>query len=121
MKRSRIKPRAPRALDADTTGVTTEARAARRAERDEAIRDACEAAKARDRYRCQAERRGIIREVRCWGPLDPQHIIPRSTRPDLADDVTNIVALCRGHHEWVGANPEEARELGLHGYAGDRP
>lgn len=116
-----MRPRARRSPDADPTGVTTDARAARRADRDESIREACDAAKARDRYRCQAEKRGIVREVRCWGPLDPQHIIPRGVRPDLADDVDNIVALCRGHHDWVGANLTEARALGLHGYAGDRP
>lgn len=61
----------------------------------------------------------MVPEVRCWGPLDPQHVIPRSIRRDLAADERNIIGCCRGHHEWIEHQPEAARLLGVHGHDGD--
>lgn len=91
---------------------------AKGAERRARIAEAGEEAKRRDGYRCRGL--GLIPgHSRCWGPLDPQHVIPRGVRPDLADDPRVIVALCRGAHEWVGDHPAEARVLGLHAHDGD--
>lgn len=73
-------------------------------------------AKARDGG-CVA--RALVPDVRCWGPLDPQHVIPRSTAPELVADEANIVGCCRGHHQWIESEPIKARKLGLHGHAGD--
>lgn len=101
MKRTRLRPRS---VDP------------RKVEREERIVEAGEAAKARDRYRCTAE--GILPGP-CGGPLDPQHVIPRSVRPDLADDVDNIVAVCRRHHDHIDAHNAVARELGYHGHSTD--
>lgn len=61
----------------------------------------------------------MVPEVECWGPLDPQHVIPRGVRPSLADDPANIVAACRGHHQWIEEHPVEARAMGVHGHDGD--
>jgi len=82
-------------------------------------RDAAEAgrrAKARDGG-CVAA--ALVPDLRCWGPLDPQHVIPRGVRPDLADDDLNIIGCCRAHHRYIDDHPERARELGLHGRDGD--
>lgn len=87
------------------------------AERRKRATAAGKAAKARDQQRCVA--RPLVVEVRCWGPLDPQHVIPRGVRPDMADDEANIIGCCRGHHDWIGDHPTKARELGLHGRDGD--
>lgn len=78
--------------------------------------DAGRRAKARDGG-CVAA--ALVPELRCWGPLDPQHVIPRGVRRDLAADDRNIIGCCRGHHEWIEANKARARELGLHGHDGD--
>jgi hypothetical protein len=86
------------------------------AQRKRAAAEAGQRAKERD-GRCIAAE--LVPELRCWGPLDPQHVIPRSTAPELVSDLANIVACCRGHHDWIGGNPEAARLLGLHGHAGD--
>lgn len=88
----------------------------RKVARREAIAEAGEAAKVRDRYRCTAE--GIL-PGECGGPLDPQHVIPRGVRTDLADDVDNIIAVCRRHHDWIDHRNAQARDLGYHGHADD--
>lgn len=97
------------------------ARSQRQADRDAVIDDAIRQAKERDGYRCQAEARGVVTDVTCWGGAEGQHIIPRSVRKDLAADVDNIVTLCSGHHRWVDAHPNAARALGFHGWSTDRP
>ena len=95
-------------------------RSPRKRERYEAIAAASAEALARDRYRCRGL--GVIPgHDRCWGPIDPQHVIPKGVRPDLAADPANIIALCRAAHDWVGAHPDEAEALGLHGRAWDEP
>lgn len=40
---------------------------------------------------------------------------------DIAYGMANLVTLCRAHHCWVEANPDEARELGLRLDAGQVP
>ncbi len=37
--------------------------------------------------------------------LDAAHIIPRSSRPDLATDPTNGITLCRNCHTWYHQCP----------------
>ena len=95
-------------------------RSPRKAARYAAIADACRTALDRDHHRCRGL--GVIPgHDRCWGPLDPQHVIPQGVRPDLAADPANIIALCRAAHEWVGDHPNAAERLGLHGRAWDSP
>lgn len=101
-------------------GSALRARSPRKADHYADIADACREALERDRYQCRG--RGLIPgHDRCSTTVDPQHVIPRSVRPDLADDPTNIIALCRIAHEWVGDHPEAAADLGLHGHSWDRP
>lgn len=124
MKRSPIKrgtsrlarrPAAPGARSTLHTKSTGQAR------RDTSIDRAIAEAKNRDGHRCQAAEHGLLVHVECRGPLDGQHVIPRGVRRDLAAEVENIVSLCRGHHDYVGDHPDEARALGLHGRSGDWP
>ena len=96
------------------------ARSPRKRERYEAIAAASAEALARDRYRCRGL--GLIPgHDRCSGPLDPQHVIPKGVRPDLAADPANIIALCRLAHDWVGDHPDLAEALGLHGRSWHEP
>lgn len=48
--------------------------------------------------------------------IDPHHIAPRSRRPDLKYEVSNGIALCRTHHNWVGDNPIAAEKIGLNSF-----
>ncbi len=48
--------------------------------------------------------------------IDPHHIAPRSRRPDLKYELSNGIALCRTHHDWVGNNPIEAEKIGLNSF-----
>lgn len=72
----------------------------------------------RDRS-CRA--RDLIPAVRCGGPLDVHEIIPRSAWRKGYLVVDNCVLICRAHHQWVDANPDEAHANGLHGYSFERP
>lgn len=69
----------------------------------------------RDAHRCQAA--ALVPEVACWGPLDPQHVIPRSAWRGGRLVASNVLAVCRGHHEWVGREKRRAAVLGLHGWS----
>ncbi len=40
---------------------------------------------------------------RCAGPLAVHHVIPRSERPDLALDESNLVTTCHKHHPTLEA------------------
>jgi 5-methylcytosine-specific restriction endonuclease McrA len=55
--------------------------------------------------------RPLIPDVACWGRLDPHHILRRSQGGQ--DTPANLVTLCRAHHDWVHAHPEQSRTLGL--------
>lgn len=76
------------------------------------------AVKKRDNNQCQAQKFcGVIPyefgKLPCFGPLDSHHIAERSLRPDLKYDVTNGIALCRAHHDWIPLNRKEAIRIGL--------
>lgn len=85
----------------------------------------------RDRYTCQfwsyvshnvaRTAPGSTYPGSCGGPLDPHEVIPRSAWADGALDPSNVVSLCRLHHDWVGDNPDDAHAIGLHGYSLERP
>jgi 5-methylcytosine-specific restriction endonuclease McrA len=47
----------------------------------------------------------------CYGRLDPHHVLPRGRGG--ADELSNLVTLCRAHHDWVHAHPSVARPAGL--------
>lgn len=85
-------------------------------ERAEDVYQAGQTALRRDRFRCQAQ--GLL-PGRCAGGLDPQHVIPRGVRKDLAAVVENIVAVCRGHHRWIDNHPRAAWDAGFHGHGWD--
>lgn len=59
---------------------------------------------------CRA--RELVPEVRCWGPLDVDEILPRG-RGGNPYDPAECQLLCRGHHIWKHDNPRRALELGL--------
>lgn len=61
--------------------------------------------------RCQAI--DLVPEVTCWGPLDVDEIKARGVNPGGHLDETNVQVLCRGHHDWKHAHPNEASERGL--------
>lgn len=56
----------------------------------------------------------------CRYPLDVHEIIPRSAWRDGWLHDTNCVLVCRAHHEWIDNYPDEAHEIGLHGYSHER-
>lgn len=68
---------------------------------------------ARDRQ-CQAPLHGA--PGRCQGALEAHHVVNRgmggSARPEI-HDLTNLLALCSFHNQWVEDNPRQARTLGL--------
>lgn len=72
----------------------------------------------RDRGQCRAEH--LVPEVRCGGPLDVHEIIPRSAWPGGQYVLTNVLLVCRRHHDWIGNFPEAAHEIGLHGFSWER-
>ena len=61
---------------------------------------------------CVARR--LIPSVACGGRLDPHHIVIKGMggrkRPDVASD---LITLCRMHHDWVHLHRPEATRLGL--------
>lgn len=72
---------------------------------------------ARDRY-CQAPLHGAPGP--CWHPaglpLDVHEVVRRSRWRAGYLDPSNCLAVCRAHHDWIGANDGrngEARRLGL--------
>jgi hypothetical protein len=73
---------------------------------------------ARDRWTCQAEK--LVPEVECATHLDPHERIPRSVWAEGIYELDNVITVCRSHHRWIDNHPEEAHELGLHGYAHER-
>lgn len=61
----------------------------------------------------------------CWHPsgldLDLHERIPRSAWPGGQLVASNVMLVCRRHHEWIDAHETTAATLGLHGYSWDRP
>lgn len=57
----------------------------------------------------------VIR-IPCAGRIDPHHVKRRSQGGE--DTPENLVSLCRAHHDWVHAHPDESYQLGFlkHGW-----
>lgn len=45
--------------------------------------------------------------------IDVHHVAKTSQRPDLKLDPSNMICLCRQHHNWTDRNHDEAVKLGL--------
>ena len=58
---------------------------------------------------CQASEYGL--ETECYGVRDCHHRTNRGMGG--GHDYGEYITLCRTHHDWVGANPVEAKEMGL--------
>lgn len=76
------------------------------------------AIRERDGHECQVQRFNgkdaySFIGLSCSGPLDAHHTAERSLRPDLKYDLTNGIALCRRHHDWIPLNRAEAIRIGL--------
>ena len=46
-------------------------------------------------------------------PMDVHHVVPRSRDKSLALEPSNLITLCRRHHDWVHDHPVESAALGL--------
>lgn len=77
------------------------------------------AALTRDRDRCRAEK--LVPEIRCGGQLDPHEVVPRSAWAEGQYVLSNVLMVCRRHHDWIGDNPAAAHEVGLHKFSWERP
>jgi|CXWK01.1.fsa_nt_gi hypothetical protein len=62
-------------------------------------------------HRCTGQ--AAVPEVACGGPLDVDEIKGRGVNPGGHLDPSNVQVLCRAHHEWKHAHPDEARARGL--------
>lgn len=69
----------------------------------------------RDGHTCQAA--ALVPDVACGGPLDPQHVIPRSAWAGGRLVAENVLCVCRRHHDWIGSHKQAAADLGLHGWS----
>lgn len=69
----------------------------------------------RDGHTCQAA--ALVPDVACGGPLDPQHVIPRSAWAGGRLVAENVLCVCRRHHDWIGSQKQAAADLGLHGWS----
>lgn len=63
---------------------------------------------SRDRG-CRAER--LVPEIRCFGPIDPHHVLRRSQGGP--DTVENLISVCRAHHDWIHTHPARSYSFGL--------
>src|SRR5882757_143952 len=59
-------------------------------------------------------RPACARQAVCGNAADDLHEIVRRSQADSAARVDLQVWLCRGCHDWIGANPREAEAEGLH-------
>ena len=50
----------------------------------------------------------------CDGRLDPHEIIPRDLWADGYLVLSNVVMICRRHHDWITDNGKWAELIGLH-------
>lgn len=82
----------------------------RRGERDER-QEVREQAMRAAGFKCSGAE--VVPEVKCWGPLDVDEVVPRGVRPGGHLDPSNVQVLCRLHHEWKHAHPQEAAARGL--------
>lgn len=63
----------------------------------------------------------LVPQVTCGGRGEVHEPIPRSAWKDAWLLPEACVTVCSRHHEWIGANPDAAHALGLHGYSWERP
>jgi hypothetical protein len=77
--------------------------------------------RTRDGNECCVRARRLQTGVRCSGPKDVHEIIPRSAWKAGYLVPDNCIVICRAHHDWVDHNPDDAHDLGLHGYSWERP
>lgn len=89
----------------------------RRGERDERLAVVEQAMRQADGV-CQG--RDLVPEVGCWGPLDAHEVIPRGVRPGSHLEPALVLVLCRVHHEWAHAHPQEAARRGLRQWSWER-
>lgn len=47
------------------------------------------------------------------GELDPHHVVPKGRDIQLRLEPTNLLTLCRNHHDWVHAHPNASTAFGL--------
>ena len=64
---------------------------------------------------CRALR--LVPEIRCFGPIDPHHVLRRSQGGK--DTVENLIAVCRAHHDWIHQHPAKSYSLDLLRRSGD--
>lgn len=69
----------------------------------------------------KCEAREFVPEVECAGRLDCDERIGRGVYPGAHLDIDVTMSCCRRHHDWIGANPREANERGLHLKSWERP
>jgi len=77
-------------------------------------------AKKRDKNRCQALARGLVKPYTCSGPIHVHHIVPRSRSRSVYAELSNLVCLCEAHHlgpDGVHQQPAWAESVGLLDYA----
>lgn len=103
-----------------TGRIYSDRRLAELADESAARRAAVAAASERDGHRCTAA--PLVPLVACWGPLDGHEPLTRGRGGDPLN-ADHIDMVCRGHHEWIGANITAATELGLlrHAWEGPKP
>lgn len=71
----------------------------------------------RDGHRCRV--RPMVPHVECTSGLHPHHRwLVSQGGPDA---VWNEITTCPAHHNWVHANPADARALGLYSATGQEP
>lgn len=61
-----------------------------------------------------------VPHVRCSGALDPHEPLTRARGGSITDP-ENLTWICRGHHDWVHANPKHAHAVGLLKHSWEKP
>lgn len=62
----------------------------------------------------------LVPWVRCGGPLDPHEPLTRARGGSITDP-TNLLWICRAHHDWTHDNPQKAHEVGLLKHSWEKP
>lgn len=75
-------------------------------DREQALARQC---RERDGYKCQWPGGCQTGDTR----LDAHHIAERSQRPDLKFELSNLITICRTHHDWIPLHRREAIQMKL--------